>query len=169
VAGVWHYAKPYPSLIDLLYAVSYPLFIIGILRLPAKAFSPAQRLKAFLDMSIAIIAAFLAFWVLIIGPAIAANESDLVTLIASLAHPVLDLLITFALLGHLFRPISSSDRMPLTLLALSSLVWIVTDLLYVLQSIEGTYLSGGFSDIGSMATYLLIALAGVSRDRSIWP
>jgi PAS domain S-box-containing protein len=117
-------------------------------------------------MGIVIIAASLGFWALIIGPAIALNKSDPITIIISLIHPVLDLLLIFALLELLFRWISADDWKPVSVFVFGMMVWIVADLIYVPQFIAGTYLSGGLSDIGSVATYLLIGLAGVIRANS---
>ena len=166
VIEVWLHQRPFPSIADLFYIACYPFAIIGILSLPVRSFTSGERLKIFLDMGIVIIAASLGFWALIIGPAIALNKSDPITIIISLIHPVLDLLLIFALLELLFRWISADDWKPVSVFVFGMMVWIVADLIYVPQFIAGTYLSGGLSDIGSVATYLLIGLAGVIRANS---
>jgi PAS domain S-box-containing protein len=167
VIEVGLHQRPYPSIVDLFYIACYPLAMIGILSLPVRPFSPGERLKFFLDMGIVIIAASIGFWVLIIGPAVALNESDTITLVISMIHPVLDLLLIFALLELLFRWINADDWKPVYMFVLSMMIWIVADLLYIPEFISGNYISGGLSDIGSVATYLLIGLAGVIRANSV--
>ena len=166
VIEVGLHQRPYPSIVDLVYIACYPFSMIGILSLPVRAFTPGERRKIFLDMGIIVIAASLGFWALIVGPSIALNKSDPITIVTSLIHPVFDLLLIFALLELSFRWISTEDWRPVSMFVLGAMVCIVADLIYVPQFVAGTYLSGSLSDIGSVATYLLIGLAGVIAANS---
>jgi PAS domain S-box-containing protein len=168
----WAFVDPgthltsFPTIADLIYLACYPLFLIGILSMPAGRLSKGARVKALLDACIVVVSALLVFWALVVGPAIAESSSDLGALAILLGHPVLDLLLIFALASLMFRPFCARERKAISLLLLGSIVWIASDLIYILQSVEGTYLSGGISDMGSMATYLLVGLAGVSMANS---
>jgi hypothetical protein len=102
---------PYPSLADGPYLVRYILFLIGILILPSVRISSRERLKIVLDMAIVMIASLLLFWTLIIAPTIEQNiDADLLTLALSVAYPVMDMMLLFALVDLLFRRLELSTK-----------------------------------------------------------
>ena len=102
-----------------------------------------------LDTSIVIITSILVFWSLIIEPTIEQNlEVDSLTMVLSVAYPVLDLILLFFVVELLFRKINSAESKPLMLLAVGAGTWIVTDAIFMRQSLDGTYIPGGLLDSG---------------------
>jgi hypothetical protein len=106
--GIWAYTElvlhesPFPSLADYFYILSYPLFLFGILILPSIKFTSSERLKMVLDTGIVMISAVLVFWSLIIAPTIQDSaDVDVLTLMLSVAYPVMDLILLFAVLGEI--------------------------------------------------------------------
>ncbi|HSD58892.1 MAG TPA: response regulator [Methanotrichaceae archaeon] len=156
--------SPFPALSDYFYLISYPFFLLGILLLPCIKFTSTERLKMMLDTAIVLIAAVLIFWSFIIAPTIEQSEgTDILTLTLSVAYPVMDLILFFALVELLLRRIQLPGLNPLLLLAGGIIVLIITDALFFRQIVEGTYTAGGIVDVGYPLGYILIGLAGISQ------
>ncbi len=159
--------SPFPSLADGFYLLRYLLFLIGIFILPSVQIKSGERLKIVLDTAMVMVASIVLFWTIIIAPAIAQNiAADELTLVLSVAYPVMDLMMLFALIDLLLRRINYPFRTALLLLA-SGTVWlIITDSIFNFQALEGTYISGGMLDNGWIVAYILIGLAGISQAES---
>ena len=153
--------EPTASVADVFYLMFYPLFATGILLLPAVPLTRKEKLKLLLDTGIVMISAILVFWAFLIEPTFAANNEDTMTLAVSLAYPVMDLVLFFALMQLLFRRISSAEKGPLLLLSLGIVAEIVTDIIYLLQNLNSTYASGNLLDLGWLMGSYLFGLAGV--------
>ena len=153
--------NPFPSAADGLYLMYYPLFAAGIFLLPAAPLTRGDRLKLSLDAGIVMLFAILFFWIFLIEPIIAANIGDTLALAISLAYPVLDLALLFALLAFLFRPLQLVRQGPLLLLSGGVAIEIITDTIYGLQSLLGTFASGELLSLGWLASYALVGLAAI--------
>ena len=159
--------SPFPSLADGSYLSYYPLFALGILLLPKVPLTSSEKLKVLLDTGIVMIASVILFWVLLIAPTIESNaQADVLTSILSVAYPVGDLVLLFALIELLFRRIRSVRLLPILLLVASTVFMIATDFAFMSQSLQGTYVSGGLQDTGWTIAYALVGLAGVSQAKS---
>ncbi|HOV51399.1 MAG TPA: PAS domain-containing protein, partial [Methanothrix sp.] len=172
--GIWAYTElvlhesPFPSLADYFYILSYPLFLFGILILPSIKFTSSERLKMVLDTGIVMISAVLVFWSLIIAPTIQDSaDVDVLTLMLSVAYPVMDLILLFAVLELIFKRIYRRDQNSLLFLAGGITSLIVADAFFFQQTLEGTYVSGGFLDFVWPVGYVLIGLAGMSQVDAI--
>ncbi len=161
VIEVGFHQNPFPSVADAGYLMFYPLFAIGIYLLPEVPLSPREQLKILLDSAIVIVPAALVFWVFLIAPIVASSEAVFLDLAVSLAYPVMDLILFFALIELLFRKLDSPAGTPPTILALSMVILIITDAIFSIQTQQETYVSGSFIDTGWLVSYLLIGLAGV--------
>jgi signal transduction histidine kinase len=170
---IWAYIEieqhqsPFPSLADGPYLAFYPIFAIGILLLPREPLSSNERLKVLLDSGIVIIASVILFWVLLIFPTIeSSSEADILTSTLSVAYPVADLFLLFALIELLFRRIKSVSLLPIIFLIAGLVFMIGTDVSYAFESLGDTYTSGGMLDTGWVLAYLMMGLAGVSQGNS---
>jgi len=114
--------NPFPSVADVGYLMYYPLFAIGVYLLPAYPLSHSEKLKILLDASIVMVAAALVFWVFLIAPIVAASQAITLELGISVAYPVMDLVIFFALMELLFRKLDSSGSPAIPILALSIVI-----------------------------------------------
>ena len=116
------------------------------------------------------IASVMLFWVLLIAPTIESNAgADSLTQTLSVAYPVMDLMLLFALIELLFRRVKSRRLGPIMLLVIGTAVMIGTDFLYTSQSLQNTYDSGGLLDTGWIVAYSLVGLAGVLQANSLKP
>ena len=170
---IWMYTEvilhqsPFPSMADGAFLVQYPLFILGILLLPSNSLTSSERLKVMLDEGIVVIASVMIFWVLLIAPIIESNAgTDIRTQVLSVAYPVMDLMLLFALIELLFRRIRS-QRGPIMLLVIGTAVMIGADFLLTSQSLQNSYDSGGIPDVGWIIAYSMVGLAGVLQASSL--
>ncbi len=170
IVEVGLHQAPFPSPADGWYLAQYPIFALGFLLLPRVSLTSQERLKVLLDMGIVIIASVILFWVLLIAPIIESNRgADAYVLILSVAYPVMDLLLLFALIELLFRRIKSVPLGPIMLLISSTVAMIGTDFFFFGQSLQNTYDSGGLPDTGWIIAYSLLGLAGVLYANSLNP
>ena len=140
----------------------YPIFALGILLLPRVPLNTSEKLKVFLDTGIVMIASVILFWVLLIAPTIESNaEAGNLTTTLAVAYPVMDLVLLFGLIEMLFRRIKSTGLGTMMLLVTGIAVLLTTDFVFLSQSLNNTYVSGGLLDTGWIAAYLLVGLAGV--------
>lgn len=160
--------SPFPSIADVPCLLFYLFCMLGILLLPSSLISARERIKAMLDTSIVIITSVLVFWSLIIEPTIEQNlEVDSLTMVLSVAYPVLDLILLFFVVELLFRKINSAESKPLMLLAVGAGTWIVTDAIFMRQSLDGTYIPGGLLDSGWVAGYIIMGLSGIAQVEAV--
>ena len=146
---IWAYYEivlqesPFPSPADALYLLYYPLFLVGILLLPAISIKPNERIKLLLDSGIILISSVLFFWSVIIAPTIEqAIGEDPLTIVLSVAYPVVDLVLMLAIAELLFRRMNYPDKRALLLLAAFAFLQIILDAIYMRQNLDGTYVSG---------------------------
>ena len=171
---IWAYIEiilqqsPLVSPSDFFYIIFYPIFLVGIMILPGIKFTSSERLKVMLDSGIVLLAATIVFWGFIIAPTIEQSmESDTLSLILSVAYPVMDLIMLFAVLELLFKRIYQRGQRPLLLLAAGCSILIVTDAIFLRQTLEGTYTPVGLLDNGWPLGYILIGLAGVAQAEAV--
>ena len=161
IIEVVFHQNPFPSIADVGYLLFYPLFAAGIFLLPDIRLLPRERFKILLDAAIVMVSAALVFWVFLISPIVASTEVITLDLVISTAYPVMDLLLFFALMELLFRKLDSQECIPALLLALGMVLFLIADVVFSIQTQNGTYLSGGILDTIWIISNLLIGLAGL--------
>ncbi len=153
---------PFPSIADVFYLFYYPAFMVGILLLPSRKSSLTERVKSGLDMGVIMITSGLLFWNFLIRPIAISEAGDtMLAQLLSLAYPIGDILLTWALLMLLYRKQKVFHRGVLYLLVATMIVMVITDTIFSYQSMNGMYVSGDLLDIGWFAAYLLTGLAGI--------
>jgi hypothetical protein len=134
VIEVGLHQNPFPSVADVGYLMFYPLFAIGVYLLPKVPLSPREQLKILLDAAIVIVSAALVFWVFLIAPVVASGEAVILDLAVSMAYPVMDLILFFALIELLFRKLDSYGYTSALILALSMVILMITDAIFSIQT-----------------------------------
>lgn len=152
--------SPFPSYADIFYTIYYPIFAIGILFLPRNSFNTNIYRKT-IDLAIVMISAALIFWIFLIIPTIETVRGNSLEAILSLNYIVADFVLLFVLLDMLFNKIKRFTDTPLILLAAGVIALVSTDTIFAYQSLQNTYVSGGFTDIGWILSYLLIGLGAI--------
>ena len=153
--------NPFLTLADVGYLLFYPLFALGICLLPEEPLTTQEKLKFLLDGAIVVISVTLVFWVLLIAPMLLTTMILDLGFFVSLTYLLMDLLLFFALVWLLFRKMGYREQGPILLLAMSIAVMILTDLIFLIQIQNETFISGSLLDLGWSSSYLLMGLAAI--------
>jgi len=156
---------PYPSMADVFYLAWYPACYAAIV-LVLTAHVGRFPLSVWLDglvagAGVAAIAAALWF-----RPLTAVDPgTPLLTVLASIAYPVFDLLLLVLLVGVLFI-LRTAIRDWVLLLAAGLGLTAASDVVLSTQTVAGTYVQGGWVDIGFLAAIVVMTLAAHRSHRS---
>ncbi|GAA3464578.1 diguanylate cyclase [Saccharothrix longispora] len=132
----------YPAVADVFYLGHYPLVVVGLVVLIRQRRSD-RDLPGLLDaVSLTVVAGLLS-WVFVIGPQTRLGTSPLVEA-ASLAYPLMDLVVLLASLRLLFGAGRRDGSFVLLTAWLAAIM--TADTVYVLQRLDGTYAAGNFLD-----------------------
>jgi diguanylate cyclase (GGDEF)-like protein len=156
--------QPYSSLADIFYLVGYGCILAGMLSFPVENQPWRERRLVLLDVSIVMLAASLVVEVIWLEPLLHQSLSDPLTVFLSLAYPVCDLAIIWAMAYALFRRVVEQPRLPLFILAAAWITLVITDVWYGSQTMLGSYASGAVLDIGWVLNHGLLVLAGVTQN-----
>ena len=158
--SVLHVA-PYPSIADGFYLAYYVVFLAGVLLLPGQRRTRFDQTKRALDAAAVFLFAALFYWVFWLGPLAQTLEtSEPFGLLVSIGYPVGDLVLVWATLTLFLRQNPGSSKSALVFLGSSALIGAAFDLLYSLQVTQGTYTSGGITDLGWLIVMIVSLGAG---------
>ena len=152
-----YHINPFPSISDFFYLLFYPLFALGLYYLSNFSFNFKEKIKISLDIGIIIVTISLIFWTFLIIPALSGEET-LISTIVSIIYVIGDLLLFFVLLRAIYSRFEEF-YVPLIFLGIGILVQVFTDTIFALQSLQGTYISGGLLDTGWIISFVLIGIA----------
>ncbi|MFC5058178.1 diguanylate cyclase [Saccharothrix xinjiangensis] len=133
----------YPSIADVFYIGHYPLVIAGLVVLIRQRRSH-RDLPGLLDAASLTVGAGLLSWVFVIGPQTRLGTPLLVE-VASLAYPLMDLVVLLVSLRLLFGGGGRRDASFVLLSAWLAAI-LTADTVYVLQRLDHTYAAGNFLD-----------------------
>ena len=151
--------EPFPSVADIGYLGLYPAVFLGLLIMPQAPVASLRRVKLGLDVLIALAAAGLISWHFVIQPFLSENGASTLADIISVAYPLCDLAIVFAVITLIARGGRSMSTAGLALLAGGFLAIAGSDTLYAYLTQVGDYNSGSYIDTGWIIGYSLLALS----------
>jgi diguanylate cyclase (GGDEF)-like protein/PAS domain S-box-containing protein len=147
---IFHIEPPFPSVADLFYLAMYPLLAAGLLLL-VRARTPGRDGPSLIDALLITTALGLLSWVFLIVPYVHETDLTLPERLVSVAYPLGDVLL-IAMLARLWSGgglRTSSAR----LLGLGAIALLVTDTLYGLIQLHGTWNDGVPVDLGWIIFY----------------
>jgi signal transduction histidine kinase len=154
--------QPRGSVADLFFLAFYPLLFAGVLLLPRRHPAAGGATAALVDMAVIAVTAAAALWITLVRPlwiheAGAGWDARLITV----AYPIGDLLLLWVAGDLLLRGrVRAAAGVPF-LIALAAAVLITADLIYAVQVLDGTYVSGNPLGILWTAGLALLGLAAV--------
>ncbi|MCX6047431.1 MAG: ATP-binding protein [Chloroflexi bacterium] len=161
---------PFPSVADWFYLAGYPLLMLSILRVPSTRLTWHDWCKATLDMSIVLLTLSLVILIYWMAPLVASlHQTDLFSAAVALAYPLGDLIVLYAVLGLLYKQQASQYFSLYVLLSLNCLLMIILDSIYGYQSVNGSYMSGSWLDLGWVFATLTYGLIGIWQATSWQP
>ena len=176
-AGVWAWAAgeavwsvyelvlqqpvPFPSAADAGFLAMPVLAGAGLLLWPAGRAGRGERISALLDGVIIASALLLLSWSVSLGAAWQGG-SDLTAAVIGVAYPLGDVLLA-SLAVLLLSRAEPGDRAGLVLLTGGVLALAVADTAFLYGTADGTYASGDLLDVGWVAGFLAIGVAGLAH------
>lgn len=152
----------FPSVADIGYLGLYPPVLLGLLLLPQAPSSGFWRLRMLIDVTIGIAAVATVTSVLVLDKIAGGGQSTSSETAVSMAYPLADLAVVFAVLALIARAGTSATG-PLVFLAIGFGAIAVSDGLYTYLTQIGEYDTGSYIDAGWLAGYAMIAMAGAAR------
>ena len=152
---------PYPSWADVGYLMWYPLIYVAIILL-LTARVGRFPLSVWLDGVVAGTGAAAIAAAVWFQPLMAEDPSaPLLTVVISMGYPVADLLLVALLVGvgYIVRTVA---RGWIVLLGLGLLLTCLTDVVAAVQTVAGTYVEGGWLDVGWLAGVVALAAASLA-------
>jgi diguanylate cyclase (GGDEF)-like protein/PAS domain S-box-containing protein len=150
VTQVRHEAVPFPSLDDLFYLATYPLYAVGLLIFIRRRSAGYDR-RSLLDALTLTVGLALLSWVFLIVPYV--NNASLTWLqkAVAIAYPLGDVLV-LAMLARLLAPGAWRSR-ALQLLTLGSVGLLASDVAFGAIQLYGTFRVGTLTDLGWAVFY----------------
>ncbi len=155
---------PFPSVVDGFFLI-FPVGACAALLLFPSEYAGPFRGRVFLDGLIVAGSLFLVSWVTILGPIYAAEATDRLLFVVSLAYPVSDVVVLTLAAVVLVRS-GPEHRLTLTLLTVGLACIALSDSLFTYLSTKNEYASGDVIDIGWAAGLLLIAVAAAASRQT---
>ncbi len=153
--------NPFPSAADGLYLVTYPLFAIGLL-LFVRSRSLGRDREALLDALVVTIGVGLIAWVFLAAPYVRDSTLTAEVKAFSIAYPLGDVLL-MAVLARLL--IGRGQRSwSLRALTVGTVCLLVTDAIYGVIQLNGTWKLGGPVDLGWICFYTAWGAAALEPD-----
>jgi diguanylate cyclase len=146
---------PFPSVADVAYLGAYPVLLLASLALRGRR---TGGRTALLDTAILAVPVAAVLWVVSIQPTLDANAgAPPLAAAVSLSYPLADLVLLASLARLLMAPGRLSPATRLLTLALAA--QLLADVVYVEQSLAGTYVEGTWVDALWLLAYGAMALA----------
>jgi diguanylate cyclase (GGDEF)-like protein len=146
---------PFPSILDGAYLAGYVAIAAGIVWL-FRSRLPGGDHGSLIDALILTCGVGILVWIFLMAPQLGDQSLDLVSTLVALGYPLMDVLLIGVVARLLFQ---SAQRAPAFRLLLAYLVlYSVTDFIYGVQVLEGTYV-GGILDAGWILGIFLLATA----------
>jgi diguanylate cyclase (GGDEF)-like protein len=146
---------PFPSLLDAAYLGGYVAIAAGLIRM-LRSDLPGGDRGGLIDALILTCGVGTLVWIFLMAPYLGDAAVDPFGTVVALAYPLMDVLLVGVVARLLFQP---ARRGPAFLLVLTYLfLYSVTDVVYGMQVLDGTY-SGGWLDVGWIAGVFFLAAA----------
>ncbi|ORT60620.1 hypothetical protein BKD26_05110, partial [Streptomyces sp. CB03238] len=150
--------NPFPSLADVFYLSTYPLFAAGLFGF-IRYRTESRDLASLLDALILTSGLALLSWAHLINPLTMAGGETWIQQAAALAYPLGDVLI-LAMLVRLLTLGGTRER-SLQLLAIGTFGILTSDVLYGLLQLQGTWQVGTYMDLGWVVFFTAWGLAAL--------
>ena len=149
---------PFPSIADASYLLAYPLLAVGLFIAIRRRVAGGDR-AGLLDGAILATGAVVVWWSFVLGPLVATSDPDPLSFAIGVAYPIGDLLLIGMALGLLMTP--GAKSLSFAFLVANLGLVLVGDLVFNLQTIDGTYVDGGPLDAVWLAAYTAFAMSAL--------
>ena len=160
---VTHHQPDFPSVADLFYLMTYPMLIIGLMKLVRTTMSERDQ-SSVIDAAIVGLATGAGMWILFVYSMFKSGSHSPAALATQLAYPVMDVaLVTVAarlvIKLHLRHP-------PYALILSAVLTLSIADIAYGVANSNGTFHTGSYIDAFWLSFYVLFGAAALHPSNS---
>ena len=156
--------QPFPSVADGFYLACYPLMLGGLLVLPtASARRELFGWRVWSNVAIVLLGGGMALIHFVLLPTIDQLPTDTLGTIISLAYPAADLALLSALGTIASRRPFTGDRRALGCFMVAVGAWFFADLVFAIDSANGTWAPGDISDLIYLVGDVGFVLAGLAH------
>jgi len=157
---ILHCDCPFPSWADAGFLSAYPFLLAGILWMPRRPLPSALHGRVLLDGLMVMTAVVTFSWYFLLGPTLLQGGETLLGKVIGLAYPVADIGLLFCLLVLGAQDGTGLGRRGTILLCFGLIAIIIADTAFAYKTLQGTYQTGGWSDLGWITGYMLIGAGG---------
>ncbi len=161
--GVTFQTVGWAKLLASLYLLFYPLFLLGVLDLPAADQPAGERAGLVLDIAMVVIAVGLVLWVQVLQPTLEAGAADPFVVMITVGCALGDLAILWAALTLVFRRYPQPAAPVYGLLAASAGILIIADVAWAYRALSQQAGPSLFLGVGWTASHALAGLAAVRQ------
>jgi len=151
---------PFPSVADVFYLMEYPVVLWAVLSFPVQDSSRHARTRLWLDALTVMLCGAMITWYLILGPAALKYGASSLEAVLTLAYPVGDHLLIFAVAYIAFYQGSGVAARSLKLLSGGLLLFVIANTGFGMMSLADAYSAGDWPDTLWMAGTVLVIAAG---------
>ena len=152
-SGWWFYYEvilgtdPFPSWADLGYLALYPPLLVGIAYFLRPRESRAERIQFWLDLGVVAIGAGSLVWYFLLWPIAKGEHEDTLALALTQAYPLFDTLLLVGIAALLLKRRADRSAVPIAWLVAGLIAFFIADTRYAYDTAQGSYLSGGVTDV----------------------
>lgn len=150
--------EPYPSAADFFYLMTYPLYGLGFVLL-ARGRSAGRDRPGVVDALIVATGGGVVAWVFLMWPYVSDGSLSSAERLITVSYPVGDVLLLAVAARLAFAPGGRSRAY--WLLAGGLGLMLVSDVVYAVETLEGTYSTGALVDAGWLLCHVLLAGAAL--------
>jgi diguanylate cyclase len=161
--AVQRIVPPYPSLADAGFLLFIPLTFAALSTFPTRPQTRHERFKLLLDVAVVVVGGFMVLWYLILGPTVAAGGVSALAVATSIAYPVGDLVLLWAVVTLLLRGPAPACRRPLQILVAALGLHIVADVYVGYLGLHEGFIGGTWPDLFYLTALYLLAVAAAEQ------
>lgn len=150
---------PFPSIADIFYLAFYPVLLWGVVSFPSAPRSTTERTKLWLDSGTIVVGASMILWYFSLGPTASDAGSNFIEAAVSLAYPIGDFVLIFAIARILLGEPPRGSGHALGILATGVLLLVVGDVAFASLSLKEAYQGGDWPDSVWMFAQILTAVS----------
>jgi len=148
---------PFPGVADVFYLGAYPLLFVAIGLVIRR--SEAGDSAAWLDAGIWTGGAVVVGWLPLFSPFVHDDSTGVWSRVIALGYPLMDVVLLLLLVHQLTR--RGPRLQPHRLMAIGLAGLFVSDVVYAVRSLNGTYVTGELTDLGWIVSYVALGAAAL--------
>jgi diguanylate cyclase len=152
---------PYPGFTDYYWFLAYISWIIALIYKLVSYVKKTEIIPLLFDVSIFMLTAIALIWEFLISNIFLNLSGNFLTDAVGITYPVMDLTLLFVTILVFFTTRNNYNKNIFTIISIGFIFQIIADFIYVHQSLNGTYVLGGWIDPLWNITVLLKGAAGL--------